>query len=212
MSTPRGPDRRLFDFWSLFYDLPLVQRLTYRPLHDAVLQGLRTAGSRRILDVGCGTGLLAGRIRRASPRAFLVGCDFSRGMLGHAAARRPDLPWVQGNALQLPFRDGCFDAVLSTESFHWFPDPDAALAEFHRVLVPGGRTFIAMVNPPLEGMSRLTRFASRCVGEPIDWPTRDRMRRRLRAAGFRVERQRRLYRLPAGVLLPPVLSVGLRPE
>lgn len=212
MSAPRGPDRRLFDFWSRFYDLPPVQRLTYRPVHDAVLRAVRDAGCRRVLDVGCGTGLLTGRVRATLPQSTVVGCDFSRGMLEQASARRPDLGWVQGDALRLPFREASFDAVLSTESFHWFPDPDAALAEFRRVLVPGGRAFIAMVNPPLEGVSRAARTASRLVGEPIEWPTRERMRRRLRMAGFRVERQRRLFRVPAGILLPPVLTVALRPE
>jgi ubiquinone/menaquinone biosynthesis C-methylase UbiE len=211
-ADPAGPERRFFDLWSAFYDFPLVQRLTYRPVHDAVLDVLRRSSPRRVLDVGCGTGLLATRLRRELDGAHVVGCDFSGGMLRHAAARRPPLAWVQGDALHLPFRAASFEAVLSTESFHWFPDPDAALAEFFRVLAPHGRVLIALVNPPLEAVSRVARLASQLAGEPLEWPTRERMRARVEAAGFRVEAQRRILRIPLGVLLPPVLTVCVRPE
>jgi ubiquinone/menaquinone biosynthesis C-methylase UbiE len=205
-----GPDRWFFDLWARFYDLEVVQGLTYRPVHDAVLRALRRSRSRRLLDVGCGTGLLGARIRAELGDTALVGCDFSRGMLREAARRAPALPWVQGDALHLPFRDGSFDAVLSTESFHWFPDPPAALAEFHRVLAPGGRAFIALVNPPAEGLAQLAGTASRWLGEPLHWPTRRRMRERLETAGFHVESQRRVFRVPMGLLLPPVLTVAVR--
>jgi ubiquinone/menaquinone biosynthesis C-methylase UbiE len=211
MDEAGGPDRWFFDVWSRFYDLPLVQRLTYRPVHDAVLGQVERRGVRRVLDVGCGTGLLLARLRRRAPEARSVGCDFSHGMLRQAATHQPKAPWVQGDALRLPFAAHSFDAVVSTESFHWFPDPEAALAEFHRVLEPGGRVFIALVNPPFEAISQVARSASELLGEPLDWPTRSRMRRRLEAAGFRVERQQRLFRAPAGLMLPPVLSVGVRP-
>ena len=62
-----GPSRRLFDVWSTFYDLPLVQRLTYQPVQDAVVAALRPHEPRRVLDVGCGTGLLATRLRPRLP-------------------------------------------------------------------------------------------------------------------------------------------------
>jgi hypothetical protein len=54
-------------------------------------------------------------------------------------------------------------------------------------------------------------LGSRLVGQPFYWPTRRRMRELVEAAGFRVEEQQRVYRLPAGVLLPPVLTVAMRP-
>jgi hypothetical protein len=67
------------------------------------------------------------------------------------------------------------------------------------------------VNPPVEALGGVMHLGSRLVGEPFYWPTRQRMRALLEAAGFRVELQRRLYRLPARLLLPPVLTVGVRP-
>jgi ubiquinone/menaquinone biosynthesis C-methylase UbiE len=211
MAERRGPDRWLFDVWSRVYDAPWVQRLTYRAEQDAVLGELRRSAPGAILDVGCGTGLLTGRMRSELGRARTVGCDFSPGMLRQAARSHPALPLVRGDAMRLPFADGSFDAVVSTEAFHWFPDQEAALREFFRVLAPKGRLLVALVNPPAEWMSRATRLGSRLIGEPFFWPTRGRMRRTAEAAGFRVEEQRTIFRLPAPLVLPCVLTVARRP-
>jgi hypothetical protein len=53
-------------------------------------------------------------------------------------------------------------------------------------------------------------LGSRLVGQPFYWPTRRRMRELVEATGFRVDEQQRVYRLP-GVLLPPVLTIAVRP-
>jgi ubiquinone/menaquinone biosynthesis C-methylase UbiE len=205
-----GPERSLFDIWSLFYDLPLVQRAVYRAPHDAVIDELRRNACESVLDVGCGTGILAARLRRELPGARVVGCDFSRGMLGHARARTRRTAWVCGDACRLPFRAGSFDAVVSTEAFHWFPDQRAALAEFRRLLRPGGLLLLALVNPRLAVTGRFLALASRVLGEPFVWRTRSEMRRMIAAAGFRVESQHTLFRVPAGLLFPPVLTVAIR--
>jgi ubiquinone/menaquinone biosynthesis C-methylase UbiE len=234
----RGPSRAFFDAWARIYDFPLVQLATYRPVHTAVLAALRARPDARVLDVGCGTGQLGARIVEALPATRVVGCDFSAGMLeraaqrfapgsrppphaargeshahGHVARRGAHLPavsLVRGDALRLPFRTGAFDAVVSTEAFHWFPDQDAALREFFRVLAPGGSLLLALVAPPLALVSAVVHLGSRLVGEPLYWPTATAMRARVEAAGFRVETQRRIFRLP-GFLLLPVLTAARRP-
>jgi SAM-dependent methyltransferase len=205
-----GPHRLFFDLWSLVYDAPAVQRVTYRPVQDAVVRALRADPPARILDVGCGTGRLAVRLAHELPRARVTGCDFSHGMLRQAYARGGALTWVQGDAERLPFADGAFDAVVSTEAFHWFPDPDRALAGFHRVLAERGRLLIAFVNPAFEVLSGASRVVSRWLGEPLRWPTADALRRQVEAAGFEVALQRRIFRLPAPVLFPPVLTEAVR--
>jgi ubiquinone/menaquinone biosynthesis C-methylase UbiE len=141
----------------------------------------------------------------------IVGCDFSRGMLRQAAKKRADLPWVRGNALRLPFCDASFGAIVSTEAFHWFPDQNAALAEFFRVLEPKGRLLVALISPRVESLSRVARLGSRLLDEPANWPTRARLRSRTEAAGLRVDSQRTVLRLPAPFLLPCVLTVATRP-
>ena len=210
MTTRRGPDRLFFDLWSRFYDAPLVQRITYRPEHDAVLKRLRGTAPGRVLDIACGTGLLGARIGRELPGTRVVGCDFSRGMLEQAARQGRLDCLVQGSALELPFESGAFGAVVTTEAFHWFPDQAQALREFRRVLAPGGRILVSLVNPPLEVISRVSRKLSRRAGEPARWPTRGQMRRLTEDAGFEVESQSLVLRFPGTLLLPSILTVGVR--
>jgi ubiquinone/menaquinone biosynthesis C-methylase UbiE len=210
VSAP-GPQRWFFDAWSRAYDFPLVQRATYRPVHDAVVEALRAGRHGRVLDVGCGTGQLSARIKTTFPRARVCGCDFSPGMLVHAAARTQAVGWVRADAGRLPFADRCFEAIVSTEAFHWFPDQPAALAECFRVLAPGGRLLLALVNTPAAAVSQAFHFGSRLLGEPFYWPSNREMRALVEAAGFRIERRRRIFRLP-GFLIPPVLTCAVRPS
>jgi ubiquinone/menaquinone biosynthesis C-methylase UbiE len=204
-----GPQRGFFDVWSRVYDLAPVQAAIYHPVHDAVLGELQAHPASRILDVGCGTGDLTSRLRGELQTDVVAGCDFSAGMLEQAQARTRAVRWLQGDAAELPFDDTRFDAVVSTESFHWFPDPDAALREFHRVLAPGGRVLVALINVRVPATSRLAHAGSKAVGQPARWPTRGEMAERVRAAGFRVERQKRILRL-GGLILPTVLTVGVK--
>jgi ubiquinone/menaquinone biosynthesis C-methylase UbiE len=178
----------------------------------------------RVLDVGCGTGRLAARLRAmpgvqslagtASVR-LVVGVDFSAGMLAQARTRlAPDdgsatAVLVRGDATRLPLADAAFDAAVSTEAFHWFPDQDAALAEIRRVLRPGGRLLLALVSPPFELIADAFEVGMRIVGQPLAWTTPGRLAAQVSAAGFQVERQRRIFRIP-GFLLPPVLTVARR--
>jgi ubiquinone/menaquinone biosynthesis C-methylase UbiE len=177
VSDSGGGRRAFFDVWSRVYDLPPIQAAIYHPVHDAVLGELRSHPAPRILDVGCGTGDLTARLHAELTTDLVAGCDFSAGMLEQAAARTRAVRWLQGDATRLPFNDASFDAVLSTEAFHWFPDPDAALREFHRVLGPGGRLMVALVNVRVPTTSRLAHAApKRSVNRPIGprarrWPS-----------------------------------------
>jgi len=199
-----------FDIWSRFYDLPPVQLAVYRPVHQTVLRQLRERPSERVLDVGCGTGILTSRLAEELDADLVAGCDFSLGMLRQARERAGGVGWVQGDALRLPVRSATVDAVVSTEAFHWFPDPDAALAEFFRVLTPGGRAVVALVNVRREETSRLMHGSSEALGQPAWWPTRAEMRERFTRAGFADLRQHRVVRI-AGLLIPTVVTVGRKP-
>jgi trans-aconitate methyltransferase len=94
-----------------------------------------------VLDVGCGTGALLGRLRTLT-RGRVAGVDPSAGMI--AAARRDVPPGVelsQQAAEDLPY-DAEFDLVLSNSALQWFRDVRGALTRFRRALRPGGRTAI----------------------------------------------------------------------
>ena len=95
--------------------------------------GLRKAGAHPlVLDAGCGIGLLG----RLYPDLGLCGVDASFALL--AQAQQGYRLRVECNVEQLPFEDGTFDAVLAVNMLHHVIRPEAAVAEFARVLVPGG--------------------------------------------------------------------------
>jgi SAM-dependent methyltransferase len=208
---PPGAHRRFFDRWSQFYDLPFVQWATYWPVHAAVMRNLRGIPKDRVLDIGCGTGQLTARIARQFPASRVTGCDFSQGMLSHAIRRKTPVHWTQGDAGCLPFASGAFDVIVSTEAFHWFPDQDGALREFRRVLSPGGRLLVALASSPSTLFADALHAGSRLLGEPFYWPTAREMRERVERAGFHVIRQERIFRLPGGIVLPPILTHASRP-
>lgn len=203
-----GPHRSFFDLWARVYDLPVVQRAIYRPVQEAVLRELRRPLAHRILDVGCGTGILTERLARELDAELVCGCDFSIGMLEQAVTRRSG-PWVQADAQDLPLSSGSVDVVVSTESFHWFPDPDAALAELRRVLAPNGRLLVGMVNMHTTAMSAAASAIAARLGEPAHWTTRAEMKHRVERAGFGAVRQQRVARI-GGLALPTVLTVATR--
>jgi len=99
----------------------------------------------RVLDVACGTGVLAREAAsRVGPRGSVTGVDINPGMLEVAARTTSAIRWQQGAAESLPFPDASFDAVVSQFGLMFFSDRPRALREMIRVLVPGGRLAVAV--------------------------------------------------------------------
>lgn len=99
----------------------------------------------RVLDVGCGTGILAREIAsRIGSTGRVVGIDPSPGMLALAKERGPSVEWRQGVAESLPFPDQSFEAVVSQFALMFFADRHQALREMLRVLTAGGRLAVAV--------------------------------------------------------------------
>lgn len=108
----------------------------------------------RVLDVGSGAGQGLLRLAQRYPEAHRIGVDFALPMLGRAARllrddaglarwlpgrwRAPRAGLIAGDASALPIEGSCVDLIWSNLAFHWFPDPQAAIAEWYRVLRPGG--------------------------------------------------------------------------
>jgi ubiquinone/menaquinone biosynthesis C-methylase UbiE len=112
----------------------------------ALVEAAKLTGYERVLDAGCGTGHTA--LALAARGASVVAVDLTAAMLeqGRRLAHERGLTGIEfrlGDVEQLPFADGEFDLVVSRYSAHHWPHPQQALAEFRRVLRPGGRLLLA---------------------------------------------------------------------
>ena len=97
----------------------------------------------RILDIGCGTGVLLGRLSSAEPGTRLFGIDPVAEMLDVARGRLPaGIELREGSSDRLPYSEGAFDLVVSCSMFHYVADPLGALQEMKRVLAPEGTLVI----------------------------------------------------------------------
>jgi SAM-dependent methyltransferase len=99
----------------------------------------------RVLDVGCGTGVLACAVaERVGPEGRVVGLDPNEQMLAVARRKPTGVTWQLGRAESLPFDDASFDAVVSQFALMFFERKPTAIAEMLRVLRPRGRLVIAV--------------------------------------------------------------------
>jgi SAM-dependent methyltransferase len=118
---------------------------------DPVLEALELTPADSLLDVGCGGGVFLRRALETGCGA--VGVDHSQDMV-HLARMTTEgrAPIVHASADNLPFERGSFTAVSSIVAFLFFPDPVAALQEFHRVVDPAsGRIAVFTTPPELKG-------------------------------------------------------------
>lgn len=99
-----------------------------------------------ILDLAAGTGTSSEPFAAAG--ATVVPCDFSLGMLDVGKNQFPELAFVAGDAMRLPFADNSFDAVTISFGLRNVYDPLHALRELHRVTKPGGRIVICEFSTP----------------------------------------------------------------
>jgi len=112
-----------------------------------------------VLDVGCGTGVVARAAqRRSGSDEWVMGLDISWEMLTVAHRLAPRLGWIQGDAGRLPFRAERFDRVVSQFALMFFPDREQAVGEMWRVLRPGGRLVVS-VSGALEDSPVNLKFA-----------------------------------------------------
>jgi len=169
----------------------------------------------RVLDLACGTGVVARlAASKVGPAGHVTGLDINGGMV--AVARSLPSPsgasitWVEGSATAMDLPDASFDVVLCQQGLQFFPDKSAALREMRRILVPGGRALLSVwkttgpynhaVGDALEryaGIEVATKFRASRVGLPDE----NALHRLLTEVGFRAVQIR-----PSAMVvhLPPV--------
>lgn len=120
------------------YLVPLI----FEPYAADLAERTAQAKPARVLEIAAGTGVVTRRLAQVlPPDAALVATDLNQAMLDQAAATGTARPveWRQADAMQLPFADASFDAVVCQFGAMFFPDKAKAFAEAWRVLRPGGR-------------------------------------------------------------------------
>lgn len=147
--------RRQFDGWANTYDRSILGYFLFEPTYQSILEIVychrpNPPPRRRALDVGCGTGTLAARLVGADLNIErVIGLDFALPMCrqAEAKARRGNhhhhLTFANGDSEHLPFADRSFDILTCANSFHHYPHQPRVIAEFRRVLRPGGQLLLA---------------------------------------------------------------------
>jgi SAM-dependent methyltransferase len=116
------------------------------PLYAAVLDAARVTHGTRLLDAGCGAGLLA--LLASLRGARVTALDASAALLAIVRARIPQADVREGDLEALPFADASFDAVAAVNSVFYAADMGAAMSELARVVQPGGRVVVTAWGPP----------------------------------------------------------------
>lgn len=162
---------------------------------EALVDVLSLEKSEKVLDIACGTGVTT-RLAKAGvgSEGEVVGLDINASMLSKAEqlADNLDIHWVESDVTDIALPSDSFDVILSQHGYHYFPDKPAALAEFGRLLVPGGRMAFSI----WDGHSPYTKAICAAVERHIspeiakkqrsqrDTPTADELANQVNKAGF----------------------------
>lgn len=144
---------------------------------ELVVEAARITEGQRVLDVACGTGVLA---RRAAARtgepSLVTGVDLNPAMLSLARRTAPGIEWREADVHSLPFADASFEVVVSQFGLMFFENRQAGLQEMMRVLVPDGRMAVAVFDsleriPAYAAMAGVfERQAGKQFGEALRYP------------------------------------------
>ncbi len=165
----------------------------------------------RVLDAGCGTGIVARTVAERLEPGPVTGLDLNAGMIDEARRNDPDrqVTWRTGSIEDMPFANDSFDLVLCQQVLQFLPDYSLALGEIRRVLAPNGRAVISLLcdldrHPSYERLATvLDRHAGEGAGDmmrsPFGGPATGTLTAALEDAGFAdidVEHDRLEVRFP----------------
>lgn len=193
---------RQFDKWAASYDRSILHHFLFRPSYRVFMEEIaawRACQPRpfRVLDIGCGTGELAGMLAYSSWPVEIVGLDYAPAMCAEAQRKTLQNGWsfkarfTAGDSEFLPFADASFDVVTCSNSFHHYPHQEQVVRGVRRLIRPGGMFIL------IDGFRDnvigwvafdviITRLEGRVYHAP--WPIIDRY---FRDAGFTNIRRRK---------------------
>jgi ubiquinone/menaquinone biosynthesis C-methylase UbiE len=165
------------------------------PWTDDLIVSARCRDGDRVLDVACGTGLIAKRVNTASGvTCKITGIDLNEHML-NVARQDSSIDWRLGDVGAMPFPPGAFDVVLCQQGLQFFPDRQTAMQEMARVLAPGGRLSLNVWGPLdrqvyfMALFKAVDRFigddAAKTIASPYTLTTKDELRALAIGAGFK---------------------------
>ncbi|MBE8540018.1 methyltransferase domain-containing protein [Geoglobus acetivorans] len=148
--------RTFYKYFSKIYDF--VNPFFYSDeMRKTVVDMARVAKGDLVLEVGCGTGFTTQEIVRRVGESNVVAVDLTPEQMAKAIARYPGSSFIRGDAENLPFEDGVFDASISAGSIEYWPHPAEGIKEMARVTKKGGRVVILAPRKPENPLVR--RFA-----------------------------------------------------
>lgn len=153
------------------YERLLVGPL-FRPWAELTLDAVALASGDWLLDIACGTGILARVAKERLGEAIgAVGIDISPDMLAVARSVAPGIDWREGNAAVLPLRESeQFDVVVCHQGLQFFPDKPGAAAQMRRALAKAGRLAVTTwrADDEIPFLRELRRVAERHLGGIAD--------------------------------------------
>lgn len=179
-----------YDAW---YEAPLG-KLSGRLEKDLIFSIAGVKGGEKALDLGCGTGIYT--IELARKGAITTGVDHSEEMLHWARAKASQahkeglaVEFVSADALTLPFPDDCFDLIMSVNLLCFIREREKALQEMRRVLKPGGRLIIGVLNKwsPWAAFRKIKGLFKDTIYNRVDFISPPELELSLVRAGFNVK-------------------------
>lgn len=181
------------------------------PVADDFIRHAALTRGERVLDVACGTGIVARlALEQVGPDGFVAGLDINPGMLEVARSVTPkerSIEWLESNAENMPLPDETFDVVLCQMGLQFMENKSGALKEMQRVLAPGGRLMLNVPGPAgkifidfAQALERnISPEAAGFVHQVFSLHNTDEIQQLIRKAGFSeidVEANHKTLRLP----------------
>lgn len=131
--------------------------------HDVILRAV-PSDCTRALEVGCGAGLLAGKLATRCPDVIAIDIDAPALARARVAHSRPNLTFLESDVMTYPFDGGSFDFIASIATVHHLP-LEQALSRFRSLLRPGG--VLAVIG--LYDLQTISDFVYGCAATPVSW-------------------------------------------